>query len=119
MKGRIITKFAEQGGLGINITEEQAMNCGLGDIGLEIMRLYDTGEIHEKTNVELQRLYMSMVEITGNNKVIKKTKISVMKMTRAKLLDVLLRAGQTAVKYASEEDYVSEADKEDEEKEIS
>ena len=104
MKGKILTKFAE-GGLGIHLTEEQAMNCGLGDIGKEILRLYDTGEINDKTNVELQNLYMSMVEITGNKKVIKMTKISVMKMTRAKLLEILLRAGQTAVKYASTDDY--------------
>lgn len=73
---------------------------GLGDIGKKIKELIDSGEINNLEKADLMKYYMSMVELSGNQKLINATKLSLMKKQKPELIRMIKFAANTAINFS-------------------
>lgn len=73
---------------------------GLGDIGSKIKELIESGEINNLSKDELMKHYMSMIELSGNQKLITATKLSLMKKQKPELIRLIKFAANTAVNFS-------------------
>lgn len=73
---------------------------GLGDIGKKIKELIDSGEINKLEKGDLMKYYMSMVELSGNQKLINATKLSLMKKQKPELIRMIKFAANTAINFS-------------------
>ena len=100
MGNKLVDKYVTKERMEAFVNEEITEDGGLGDIGKKIQTLFETGEIDKLSMAELQKLYMSMVELSGNKKLITMTRVAVTKMKRPKLVGLLKQGADTAIKHS-------------------
>ncbi len=103
MGNKLVDKYVTKERLEAFANEEITEDGGLGDIGRKINGLIQSGEIHTMPMAELQKLYMSMVELSGNKKLINMTRVAIIKMKRPKLEAMLAQGAATAIKHSKKE----------------
>lgn len=81
-------------------TEPITEDGGLGDLGRRLQAKIDSGEINNMTNKELMDSYMEIIELLGNDKLSKITKMSLIKKNRGQLVDLCAYAASTAIKHS-------------------
>lgn len=73
---------------------------GLGDIGREIKQLIADGKLETLTNTELMKYYLSMVELSGNQKLVNATKLALTKKKRPELIKMVQNAAGIATTFS-------------------
>lgn len=80
-------------------TEPVTEDGGLAEIGKEIQAKIDNGTFNDLTNKDLIDYYIKIVSLSGNEKLVTKTRVSLTKKNRGQLQQLVRNAAGTAIRF--------------------
>lgn len=104
LKNKLVSSFANKELIKAAENEPITNDGGLGNIGREIRQKVESGEIESLTNKELIDYHMSIVKLSGNQKLINMSRVAVTKKTRRQLIDMVKLDAKLALKHSAKEE---------------
>ena len=104
LKNKLVSSFANKELIKAAENEPITNDGGLGNIGREIQQKVESGEIESLTNKELIDYHMSIVKLSGNQKLINMSRVAVTKKTRRQLIDMVKLDAKLALKHSAKEE---------------
>lgn len=104
LKNKLVSSFANKELIKAAENEPITNDGGLGNIGREIQQKVESGEIESLTNKELIGYHMSIVKLSGNQKLINMSRVAVTKKTRRQLIDMVKLDAKLALKHSAKEE---------------
>lgn len=99
MKKGILKDYMSEKQITEAMTEPVTEDGGLAEIGKEIQSKIEDGTFDSLTNKELMNYYIKIVSLSGSEKLVNKTKVSLMKKNRGQLQQLVKNASVTAIRF--------------------